>query len=143
MSPLFLLKILKVPKNRFSTCSSSYNNTGNIYIKSTKNNVFCSLLDLNDNKIKVSCSLRVVKYDNEFNERVNLFKHGILLGQIFGNKVSALGYKKIFIYLDSGINKGRKGVLKGLSQNLFKISFIQLSKNYPHNGCRPPKRRRV
>ena len=64
------------------------------------------------------------------------------MGQIFGNKVSALGYKKIFIYLDSGINKGRKGVLKGLSQNLFKISFIQLSKNYPHNGCRPSKKAR-
>ena len=132
-------KVLKLSLNNFSTQVPP--KRGSIYIKSTNKNIFCTLLDIKDNKVKTSYSLRVVKYDNEFNERVNLFKRGILFGQIFGDKILDLGYNDIFIYLDSGINKGRKGVLKGLSQKI-KISFIQLAKTYPHNGCRPAKRAR-
>lgn len=132
-------KVLSLSLSNFSTHISP--RKGSIYIKSTNKNIFCTLLDTEDNKVKTSCSLRVVKYDNEFNERVNLFKRGILFGQIFGDKILDLGYNDVFIYLNSGINKGRKGVLKGLSQKI-KISFIQLAKTYPHNGCRPSKRAR-
>ena len=135
---LFLprLQVSTLTGNKFLTTISQ--NRGNLYIKSTKKNIFCSLLDPSDNKIKTSCSIKVVKYDNEFNERINLFKRGVLLGQLFADKILSLGYKEVFIYLDSGINKGRKGVLKGLSQKI-KISYISLAKTYPHNGCRPPK----
>ena len=93
-------------------------------------------------KVKTSCSLRVTEYENEFNERENLFKRGMLLGELFGDKTLDLGFTEVAIYLDSGINKGRKGILKGISQKRIKISFIQLWKGYPHNGCRPSKVRR-
>lgn len=116
-----------------------HKNFGNIYIKSTKKNIFCTLWDPIDKKVRTSCSLKVVKYENEFNERINLFKRGILLGQFMGNKVISLGYKDVAIFLDSGLNKGRKGVLKGLSQSCLNFSFIELYKTCPHNGCRPPK----
>lgn len=112
---------------------------GNIYIKSTRRNIFCTLMDSQEKKIKTSCSLRVPKYENEFNERENLFKRGILLGELFGDKALELGYSEVSIFLDSSINKGRKGVIKGLGNKKLKISFIQLCKGFPHNGCRPGK----
>lgn len=115
---------------------------GNIYIKSTNRNIFCSLMDIKDNKVKTSCSLRVPKYENEFNERENLRKRGILLGELFGDKIVDLGYREVAIFLDSGVNKGRKGVVNGLSTKNLKVSFIQVLKGYPHNGCRPAKVRR-
>lgn len=130
----------KLLLSNFSTNVSQ--KRGNIYVKSTNKNIFCSLLDVKDKKVKASCSLRVPKYENEFNERVSLFKRGILLGQLFGDKATALGYKKISVFLDSGVNKGRKGFIKGLGQKRLKICFIQLLKAYPHNGCRPSKMRR-
>ncbi|CAM9134288.1 unnamed protein product [Ectocarpus sp. 13 AM-2016] len=115
---------------------------GNVYIKSTNRNIFCILLDTQDKKVKTSCSLRVPEYENEFNERENIFKRGILLGELFGDKIENLGYREIIIYLDFNINKGRKGVMIGLRKKKVKISLIELSKGYAHNGCRPSKIRR-
>ncbi|CAN0284576.1 unnamed protein product [Ectocarpus sp. 4 AP-2014] len=115
---------------------------GNVYLKSTNKNIFCILLDAQDKKVKTSCSLRVPEYENEFNERENVFKRGILLGELFGDKVENLGYTEIVVYLDFNINKGRKGVMVGLRKKKVKISLIQLLKGYPHNGCRPSKIRR-
>ena len=115
---------------------------GNIYIKSTSRNIFCTLMDVEEKKVKTSCSLKVPRYENEFNERVNPFKRGMLLGELFGDKILLLGFREVAVYLDSGINKGRRGFLRGLGKKRIKISFIQLSKAYPHNGCRPSKIRR-
>ena len=115
---------------------------GNIYIKSTNRNIFCTLIGTEDKKVKTSCSIRVPEYNNEFNERENLFKRGVLLGELLGDRIINLGYREVSIHLDSGINKGRKGVIIGLKKKRIKISMIQLSKGYPHNGCRPKKIRR-
>ena len=97
---------------------------------------------MQDKKVKTSCSLRVPEYENEFNERENVFERGILLGELFGDKVENLGYTEIVVYLDFNINKGRKGVMIGLRKKKVKISLIELLKGYPHNGCRPSKIRR-
>ena len=139
---------LRLRKYAFSSLSKiksqvvSSNKKGIIYIKSTSKNIFCTLIDVENGKVKTSCSLRVPQYENEFNERENLFKRGMLLGELFGDKTIELGFTEVAIYLDSGINKGRKGVIRGLGKKRIKISFIQLSKAYPHNGCRPSKVKR-
>ncbi len=139
------LKGTKLFFSSFSESKSqiiSLNKKGNIYIKSTKKNIFCTLMDVQEKKVITSCSLRVPEYVNEFNERENLFKRGKLLGELFGDKILKLGFTEIAIYLDSGINQGRKGFIQGLSKKKIKISFIQLLKAYSHNGCRPSKIRR-
>nr|WBP69850.1 ribosomal protein S11 [Costaria costata] len=118
------------------------NKKGIIFIKSTKRNVFCTLMDIKEKKIKTSCSLRVPTYENEYNERENLYTRGLLLGNLFGNKSIELGYTELTIYLGSGINKGRRGVIRGLYKKGVKITFLYLGTRYPHNGCRPVKVRR-
>ena len=144
----FIKHYLKLKKSKFSSSSECNRQRtlnkkkGNIYVKSTNKNIFCTLMDIQTNKVETSCSLRVPRYQNEFNERENLLTRGILLGELFGNKIVDLGFTEVAIYLDHGINKGRRGFLKGLENKKIKISFIQLLKAYPHNGCRPPKIRR-
>nr|QWK44254.1 ribosomal protein S11 [Hedophyllum nigripes]QWK44301.1 ribosomal protein S11 [Hedophyllum nigripes] len=115
---------------------------GIIIIKSTKRNVFCTLMDTDEKKVKTSCSLRVPSYENEYNERENLYTRGLLLGNLFGDKAIRLGYTEFAIFLGSGINKGRRGVVRGLSKKGVKITFLHLGTRAPHNGCRPVKVRR-
>nr|YP_009115001.1 ribosomal protein S11 [Saccharina latissima]AIZ58361.1 ribosomal protein S11 [Saccharina latissima] len=115
---------------------------GIIIIKSTKRNVFCTLMDTAEKKVKTSCSLRVPSYVNEYNERENLYTRGLLLGNLFGDKAIRLGYTEFAIFLGSGINKGRRGVVRGLSKKGVKITFLYLGTRAPHNGCRPVKVRR-
>nr|YP_009092618.1 ribosomal protein S11 [Colpomenia peregrina]AIR12181.1 ribosomal protein S11 [Colpomenia peregrina] len=136
----FSTKVSSIVKNTTIKIVSS-EEKGNVYIRSTNRNIFCTLMDLKDKKVKTSCSLKVPDYINEFNERENLFKRGILLGELLGNRIIDLGYKEVALYLDFSINKGRKGVVIGLKKKI-KISLIQLSKGYSHNGCRPKKIRR-
>nr|YP_010127828.1 ribosomal protein S11 [Lessonia flavicans]QPP20355.1 ribosomal protein S11 [Lessonia flavicans] len=115
---------------------------GIIFIKSTKRNVFCTLLDIDEKKVKTSCSLRVPAYENQYNERENPYTRGLLLGNSFGDKAIKLGYTEFMIYLGSGINKGRRGVVRGLNKRGVKITVLHLGTRYPHNGCRPVKVRR-
>lgn len=151
LSKVFIIKdCLRIQKFVFSSFSKAKsekrrrnkNKKGNIYIKSTKRNIFCSLMDFQTKKIKTSCSLKVPAYENEFNEKEKLYDRGVLLGELFGDRVIDLGFRKVAIYLNCGLHKGRRGVLEGLGNKRIKISFIELSKAYPHNGCRPSKIRR-
>nr|YP_009330423.1 ribosomal protein S11 [Coccophora langsdorfii]ANS72195.1 ribosomal protein S11 [Coccophora langsdorfii] len=114
---------------------------GLIYLKSTKRNIFCTLVDYASKTVKSSCSLRVPVYKNEFNERENLYTRGLLLGKLFGNKIISLGYKKIIVYV-AGTSKGRSGVVRSFSRLGIDIYSIVLITRTAHNGCRPVKRRR-
>nr|YP_009058560.1 ribosomal protein S11 [Sargassum hemiphyllum]AIM19583.1 ribosomal protein S11 [Sargassum hemiphyllum]UDY71307.1 ribosomal protein S11 [Sargassum hemiphyllum var. chinense] len=114
---------------------------GSVYLKCTKRNIFCTLVGRESNLIKTSCSLRVPDYKNDFNERVNLYTRGLLLGKLFGNKIISLGYKKIIVHI-AGTNKGRFGVVRSFSKLGIDINSIVLTTKIAHNGCRPIKRRR-
>ena len=45
--------------------------------------------------------------------------------------------------LVNGPGAGREAALRALQSSGFKISLIRDVTPIPHNGCRPPKRRRV
>lgn len=114
---------------------------GSVYLRCTKRNIFCILVDYKSNVIKTSCSLRVPDYKNEFNERENLYTRGLLLGKLFGNKIISLGYSKIIVNI-VGTSKGRFGVIRSFSKLGIDIHAIVLTTRTAHNGCRPVKRRR-
>jgi small subunit ribosomal protein S11 len=52
------------------------------------------------------------------------------------------GVKSLSVFV-SGPGAGRETALRGLQVAGLKISFIRDVTPIPHNGCRPPKRRRV
>lgn len=59
-----------------------------------------------------------------------------------GFKIQALGVSEVIIIL-KGIGQGRNTAPKGLQKSGLKILSIRDVTPIPHNGCRPPKRRRV
>lgn len=52
------------------------------------------------------------------------------------------GVKSLSVFI-SGPGAGRETALRGLQVAGLRISFIRDITPIPHNGCRPPKRRRV
>jgi len=52
------------------------------------------------------------------------------------------GLKKVDVYV-KGPGSGREGAIRSLSQNGLEIAMIRDVTPLPHNGCRPPKKRRV
>jgi small subunit ribosomal protein S11 len=52
------------------------------------------------------------------------------------------GMRTIAVYL-RGPGAGREAALRSLQANGFRITLIRDVTPIPHNGCRPPKRRRV
>ena len=52
------------------------------------------------------------------------------------------GVRTIGVYV-KGPGAGREAALRSLQASGFKITLIRDVTPIPHNGCRPPKRRRV
>src|SRR6478752_5978996 len=52
------------------------------------------------------------------------------------------GLKKVDVYV-KGPGSGREGAIRSLAQSGIEISMIKDVTPLPHNGCRPPKKRRV
>ncbi len=52
------------------------------------------------------------------------------------------GLKRIDVYV-KGPGSGREGAIRSLSQSGLEVVMIKDVTPLPHNGCRPPKKRRV
>ena len=59
-----------------------------------------------------------------------------------GHKAMEHGLKSLSVFV-RGPGSGRESALRALAATGFKISLIRDLTPIPHNGCRPPKRRRV
>ena len=57
-------------------------------------------------------------------------------------KAQEHGMRNVQVYVN-GPGSGRESALRALQSAGFKISVIRDVTPIPHNGCRPPKRRRV
>jgi small subunit ribosomal protein S11 len=111
---------------------------GRVYIKATFNNVIVTLTDVYGNTIAWSSAGR------------NGFK-GSRKNTPFAAQVSAgaaakeaydLGLRKVEVYV-TGPGSGREAAIRSLQSSGLEISSIRDITPIPHNGCRPPKRRRV
>jgi small subunit ribosomal protein S11 len=52
------------------------------------------------------------------------------------------GLKRVDVYV-KGPGNGRESAIRALAQNGIEVSMIKDVTPLPHNGCRPPKKRRV
>jgi small subunit ribosomal protein S11 len=52
------------------------------------------------------------------------------------------GMKRVDVYV-KGPGSGRESAIRALSQSGIEVSMIKDVTPLPHNGCRPPKKRRV
>ncbi len=112
--------------------------SGICHIKSTFNNTLVTITDVSGNVIAWSSSgCRGFK-----GSRKSTPFAAQLAGEDAARKAQEHGMRSIAVYVN-GPGAGRESALRALQSTGFKITLIRDVTPIPHNGCRPPKRRRV
>ncbi len=112
--------------------------SGRIYITSSFNNTIITLTDDHGNVVAWSSSgsngFKGTKKGTPFAAQITMTK--IL------EKANIFGLRQVHIFI-SGPGPGRETALRTIAQSGIKILSIRDITPIPHNGCRPPKPRRV
>jgi len=111
---------------------------GYIYIKSTFNNTIVSITDMQGNVVAWASSGSV----GFKGSRKGTPYAAQLAAENAAKKAVDMGLKNVTVCV-KGPGSGRESALRVLQSFGFKILAIKDVTPIPHNGCRPPKRRRV
>jgi len=112
--------------------------TGIVHIQSTFNNTIVTITDVNGNVI-ASSSPGQVGFKGS---RKSTPFAAQLAAQSALKKAMAMGLKTAEVRV-KGPGVGREAALRALQMDGFSVTMIRDVTPIPHNGCRPPKRRRV
>ncbi|MDA2921912.1 30S ribosomal protein S11 [Patescibacteria group bacterium AH-259-L07] len=111
---------------------------GRAYIKATYNNTMVTLTDESGNVLAWSsagrCGFRGPK-------KATPYAASIIVRDVV-DKVKAYGLKEAQVFV-KGIGMGREAAVRSLYSNGINVLSIKDITAVPHNGCRPPKVRRV
>ena len=111
---------------------------GVVHVSSSFNNTMVTITDVQGNTISWSSSgLMGFK-----GSRKSTPYAAQLAAEDAGKKASEHGLKNVDVEV-SGPGSGRESALRALQSIGFNITSIRDVTPIPHNGCRPPKRRRV
>jgi small subunit ribosomal protein S11 len=112
--------------------------TGIAHIKSTFNNTIVSITDVNGNVISwASAGSRGFK-----GSRKSTPFAAQLAAEEAARRAAEHGLRSIAVFV-KGPGAGRESALRAFQSAGFKVTLIRDVTPVPHNGCRPPKRRRV
>ena len=111
---------------------------GIIYIQSSFNNTIISLTNLKSEVIfwasSGSCGFKGARKGTPFSAKIAIDK--------IMKFAKDQGIKTIQVIV-KGPGPGRETVIRSLQKSSFEILLICDRTSIPHNGCRPPKKRRV
>ena len=111
---------------------------GIAYVKSTFNNTIISITDVHGNVIAWSSA---GKKGFKGSRKSTPYAAQIAADEV-GTKALEYGMKILSVEV-KGPGSGRETALRALQAKGFKITTIKDTTPMPHNGSRPPKRRRV
>jgi small subunit ribosomal protein S11 len=111
---------------------------GVVHIQSTFNNTIISITDAGGNVLTWSSS----GVQGFKGSRKSTPFAAQLAAEDAAKKAMEHGMKNVEVYV-KGPGAGRESALRSLQAVGFKIATIKDVTPIPHNGCRPPKRRRV
>lgn len=111
---------------------------GIVHIQSTFNNTIVTITDMNGNVIACSSPGQI----GFKGSRKSTPFAAQLAAQSALKKAMALGLKTAEVRV-KGPGVGREAALRALQMDGFSVTMIRDVTPIPHNGCRPPKRRRV
>jgi len=113
-------------------------NTGLVHIQSTFNNTIVTVTDMNGNVIAWSSAgakgFKGSKKSTPFAAQV--------AAEDAAKKAMDQGVKSVGVLI-KGPGAGRESAIRAIQAAGLKITMIKDVTPIPHNGCRPPKRRRV
>lgn len=112
--------------------------TGNVYVLSSFNNTVVTVTDTMGNAICWASAggkgFRGSRKNTPFAAQV--------AAEDAGRKAVENGMRSVQVFV-SGPGAGRESALRALASVGLRVTFIEDVTPIPHNGCRPPKRRRV
>ena len=112
--------------------------TGVAHIHASFNNTIITITDVAGNTLATSSS-GAVGYKGSRKSTPFAAQVG---AEDVAKKAMEHGVRQIGV-LVKGPGAGRESALRGLQAAGFKVSYIRDVTPIPHNGCRPPKRRRA
>ena len=118
--------------------NKKYVSIGIAYVKSTFNNTIISIADTHGNVIAWSSA---GKKGFKGSRKSTPYAAQIAADEV-GSKALECGMKILAVEI-KGPGSGRETALRALQAKGFKITSIKDTTPMPHNGSRPPKRRRV
>ena len=111
---------------------------GNAYIQATYNNTIVSLTDLQGNVIAWSSAGQL---GFKGPKKATPYAATTIVKSVV-EKVQASGLKSVDVFV-KGVGSGREAAIRALGANNITVLSIKDVTPIPHNGCRPPKVRRV
>ena len=111
---------------------------GIAHIQATFNNTIVTITDLQGNAVAWSSS-GVLRFRGS---RKSTPFAAQLVAEDAAKKAMEHGMKQVGVFV-KGPGTGRESALRAIANTGLKITLIKDVTPIPHNGCRPPKRRRV
>ena len=112
--------------------------SGVVHIQSTFNNTIVTITDVSGNVVSwSSAGVRGFK-----GSRKSTPFAAQLAAEDAAKKAMEHGMRAVSVYVN-GPGAGRESALRALQAAGFKVSLIRDITPIPHNGCRPPKKRRI
>jgi small subunit ribosomal protein S11 len=110
---------------------------GMAYIKATFNNVIVTLTDGSGNVLSWSSAGK----QGFKGSRKNTPYAAQLSAETAAKDAYDMGLRKVNVFV-KGPGSGRESAIRALAMSGLEVSLIKDTPPKPHNGCRPPKRRR-
>lgn len=108
------------------------------YIQATFNNTIISVTDQNGDVLGWA-SAGMVGFKGP--KKATPYAAGQVVKKV-AEAILPNGVKEVSVFV-KGIGGGREGAIRGFNANGINVISIKDVTPIPHNGCRPPKRRRV
>jgi small subunit ribosomal protein S11 len=128
-----LAKTVKKVKKKIQVDSN-----GVVHIRATFNNVIVTITDTYGNTISWASSGKMGFKGSKKNTPFA----AQMTAEAAAKEASDLGLKKAEVYI-KGVGSGRDAAVRAINTAGIEISSIKDITPLPHNGCRPPKKRRV
>lgn len=110
---------------------------GTVHIKSTFNNTLVTITDLEGNTVSwASAGTMGIKGSKKSTPYA-----ASMAAEAAGREAVATGMKVVDVFV-KGLGQGRDTAVRALSTVGLEVKSITDVTPIPHNGCRPPKRRR-
>ncbi len=111
---------------------------GKAFVKATFNNVIVTITDVYGNTLSWSSAGK-----NGFRgSRKNTPYAAQVCAENAAREAYDMGLRKVEVFV-KGPGSGREAAVRAMQQSGLEIQQITDQTPLPHNGCRPPKRRRV
>ena len=111
---------------------------GIAHVKATQNNTLVTITDMNGETVCLD-SAGTIGFKGA---RKSTPFAATRAGESAGQKARKLGMSELEVRI-RGAGSGRESAVNGLVSTGLRITAVEDHTPVPHNGCRPPKRRRV